>query len=45
MASAAEAILDGRTECPEMPHHDTLRIMELMDSIRQQWGLVYPFEG
>ncbi|WP_273385484.1 Gfo/Idh/MocA family protein [Bifidobacterium coryneforme] len=45
VASAAEAILDGRTECPEMPHHDTLRIMELMDSIRQQWGLVYPFEG
>ncbi|WP_297316153.1 Gfo/Idh/MocA family oxidoreductase [uncultured Bifidobacterium sp.] len=45
VASSAEAILDGKTECPEMPHQDTLRIMELMDSIRHQWGLVYPFEA
>lgn len=45
VASSAEAILDGKTECPEMPHQDTLRIMGLMDSIRHQWGLVYPFEA
>ena len=44
VAAAANAILDGRHECTEMPHADSLRIMELMDSIRAQWGLVYPFE-
>ena len=44
VASAANALLDGLTECPEMPHEDTMRIMELMDAIRGRWGLVYPFE-
>ncbi|MBT1172830.1 Gfo/Idh/MocA family oxidoreductase [Bifidobacterium sp. MA2] len=44
VASAANAILDGRGECPEMPHADTLRLMGLMDRIRGEWGLVYPFE-
>jgi len=45
VASAARAVLDGRTECDEMPHSDTLRIMELMDSLRADWGLTYPFEA
>jgi predicted dehydrogenase len=44
VASAARAILDGRGECAEMPHSDTLRIMRLMDRIRGIWGLRYPFE-
>jgi predicted dehydrogenase len=44
VASAANAILDGKGECPEMPHADTMRIMQLMDRIRSQWGLKYPFE-
>jgi predicted dehydrogenase len=44
VASAANAILDGRGECSEMPHADTLRIMKLMDRIRGHWGLKYPFE-
>lgn len=44
VAAAADAILDGRLECPEMPHADTLRMMELMDGIRGRWGLRYPFE-
>ena len=45
VSSAAQAILDGDTECAQMPHKDTLRIMELMDSLRRQWGLVFPFES
>lgn len=44
VAAAANAILDGLGECEEMPHSDTLRIMELMDVLRGKWGLVYPFE-
>lgn len=45
VASAANAILDGRCECPEMRHEDTIRIMELMDSIRGKWSMRYPFES
>lgn len=44
VADAANAILDGLTECEAMPHADTVRIMELMDQIRAKWGLTYPFE-
>ncbi|WEV46365.1 Gfo/Idh/MocA family oxidoreductase [Bifidobacterium sp. ESL0690] len=44
VAASANAILDGKTECSEMPHADTLRIMKLMDQIRGKWGLKYPFE-
>ena len=38
------AIAAGRIECEEMPHDETLRIMRMMDEIRKQWGLKYPFE-
>ena len=31
-------------ECPEHPHKEILRIMDIMDTLRAQWGLVYPFE-
>ena len=44
VAAAAQAVIDGRIECEEMPHADTLRIMELMDSLRRDWSLTYPFE-
>lgn len=45
VAAAAQAVLDGRTECAEMPHADTMRIMKLMDSLRADWELTYPFEA
>ncbi|MBT1175063.1 Gfo/Idh/MocA family oxidoreductase [Bifidobacterium sp. LC6] len=44
VADAANALLDGKIECEAMPHADTLRIMELMDQIRGEWGLKFPFE-
>lgn len=34
-----EAIEKGRTECPQMPHQETLRVMRLMDEMRRQWGM------
>ena len=45
VAAAAQAMLDGKRECAAMPHADTLRIMKLMDSLRADWGLKYPFEA
>ena len=45
VAAAAQAVLDGSTECAEMPHADTMRIMKLMDSLRADWELTYPFEA
>ncbi|HWQ58672.1 MAG TPA: Gfo/Idh/MocA family oxidoreductase [Clostridia bacterium] len=42
--AVVEAIHAGMLECPEMPHAETLRIMELMDGIRHSWSLWYPGE-
>lgn len=42
--SCIQAIEDGRTECEEMPHSEILRVMELLDRIREQWGMSYPCE-
>lgn len=39
-----DAIRAGRLECADMPHAETLRIMRLMDGLRQEWGVRYPFE-
>ncbi len=38
------AIEENRIECPEMPHSETLEIMRQMDLIREQFGIVFPFE-
>lgn len=42
--SCIRAIEEGRTECEEMPHSEILRVMELLDRIREQWGMSYPCE-
>lgn len=39
-----ERIGKGETESRSMPLEDSIFIMELMDSIRRDWGLVYPQE-
>lgn len=40
----ADAIAAGLSECASMPHAETLHVMELMDEIRRQLSVVYPFE-
>ena len=35
----------GEIECPEMPHSETLRMMDIMDGIRSAWNMTYPFEA
>ena len=39
-----KAIEEGKIECPEMPHSQTIQIMCQMDQIRKQFGIVYPGE-
>ena len=39
-----QALLDGLTEPREMPHAETLYIMQLMDGLRRKWGVHYPMD-
>lgn len=34
----------GLLESPLMPHAETLSIMEQMDALRKEWGVVYPMD-
>lgn len=38
------ALEAGALECPQITHSQTLAVMHLMDTIRVQWGMRYPFE-
>ena len=40
--ACARAIAQGEKECPEMPHDETVRVMEIMDGIRKSWGYEIP---
>lgn len=42
--SCMKAIQEGKCECPEMPHEETLRVMKIMDRAREIWGMKYPCE-
>ena len=39
-----EALMEGLLEPREMPHDETLYIMQLMDGLRQKWGVRYPMD-
>ena len=39
-----QALMDGRLEPIEMPHAETLYIMQLMDGLRRKWGVHYPMD-
>lgn len=42
--ASLEAIRQGKTECEQMPHSEILRVMKVMDNLRAEWGIKYPFE-
>lgn len=42
--ACVRAMEAGNLECEEMPHSETIEIMEQMDCLRREWGVVYPFE-
>lgn len=39
-----KALAEGRLECPEMPHSETILMMKWMDALRAQLGIRYPKE-
>lgn len=39
-----QALIDGLLEPREMPHAETLYIMQLMDGLRRKWGVRYPMD-
>jgi predicted dehydrogenase len=39
-----EALRNGWLESPYMPHAETMRIMRMMDGLRKEWGVRYPFD-
>lgn len=41
---AVRCIQEGKTEAESMPWERTIQVMEIMDSLRKQWGVVYPQE-
>ena len=43
-SACRQALIDGLLEPREMPHKETLYIMELMDGLRQKWGVRYPMD-
>ena len=42
--SCKKALSEGKTECPEMPHSEIIRVMNIMDNLRLMWGFKYPCE-
>ena len=38
------ALKHERLSCTEMSHQETIEVMEVMDKLRKQWEIVYPFE-
>lgn len=43
-AEAVRCIQEGKTESDSMPMAETVKVMKLMDSLREQWGVIYPQE-
>ena len=41
---AKRCIREGKTQPDSMPHSETVKVMQIMDRLRQTWGVVYPQE-
>lgn len=44
VSASLKSVADGRSECDEMPHSEIIRVTKIMDSLRKEWGIIYPFE-
>lgn len=43
--AVGECLRAGRTECPAAPLAETRRTLEILDTVRAQWGFRYPSEA
>ncbi len=43
--AARDAIILGKYECEEMPHAETIRILQMTDSLRKSWKMTFPMEN
>ena len=43
-SEAVRCIREGKTEPDSMPLAESVKVMEIMDSLRAKWGVVYPQE-
>ncbi len=43
--ACADAIAAGQVETPFMPHAETLRVMRILDSLREAWDVRFPSDG
>ena len=43
-SACRQALIDGLLEPREMPHQETLYVMQLMDDLRAKWGVCYPMD-
>lgn len=41
---AKRALEEGRIECDQAPLDVTVKLMRVMDKLRKEWGIKYPFE-
>ena len=44
LKSVYKALQEGWIDTPEASHADILQRMKMMDALRKQWNMVYPFE-
>ena len=42
--SCLNALKEGKLETPEMTHTEIIEVMQVMDSLRSDWGIKFPFE-
>jgi len=42
--ASAYAIKRGESQCSQMPHEESLRMLRWMDELRRQWGVAFPGE-
>lgn len=39
-----DCLRQGKIECDLMPHSESLRLVQMMDRLRNDWGVVYPHD-
>ena len=44
LQSVVEALREGRIDAKEIPHGEIVKRLEIMDTLRRQWNMSFPFE-